>query len=338
MVTGEELSLKLLSSVGGSHVIPTGFAPPRPRARRPYSRQRHFQRSWHPVATPLHSSPDLGEYLHNLPPFLPVEQVRSAFGTAAVTAVMLSLARMAVRRRIASSQSDTQKDKKRTDRRSLQAMYLVANTGLTTWGIATLIPMLRSGVWQTSTLARAEGHVALGAFGSAQAGYSIWSIVTDQRNAYFRGNKLDEGTVMLLHHCIIVLVGMILATCNLGFRVYAPFFCGVAELSSVPLVIMKGLAKGRRKGYHASRVVFAATFLSVRIVAWLVFVRLYLIDLMNVISLSGKKMGIAVLVPWGATIPVLILTLLQLYWGLVIVKDVVKMVHRLNSTTTRSSS
>jgi hypothetical protein len=272
----------------------------------------------------LLSSPDLVEHLHNFPPFLPAEQVRSAFGTAAVTAVMLSLAKMAVRRRIALSQNDTQIGKKHAERRSLQAMYLVANTSLTAWGIATLIPMLRSGVWQTSTLVRAEGHVALGAFGSAQAGYSIWSIVTDQRNAYFRGNKLDEGTLMLLHHCIIVLVGMLLATCNLGFRVYAPFFCGVAELSSVPLVIMKGLAKGRRKGYHASRVAFAATFFSVRIVAWLVFLRLYLIDLVNVISLSGTEMGIAVLVPWGATIPLLMITLLQLHWGLVIVKDVVK--------------
>jgi TLC domain len=343
MVTGEELSPKLLSAVGGFHVIPTGFAFPRPRARCPHSRLRPSQRSWHPVTTPLHSSPDLVEYLYNLPPFLPAEKVRSAFGAVAVTVVMLSVARMAVRRCIVSGQNhDAQKGKKRADRRSLQAIYLAANTGLAAWGIAALIPMLRSGVWQktSSALARAEGYVALGAFGSAQAGYSIWSIVTDQRNAYFRGNKLDEGTMMLLHHCVTVLVSMILATCSLGFRVYGPFFCGIVELSSVPLVIMKGLAKGRQKGYHTSRLVFAVTFLSVRIVAWLVIVRLFFTDLMKVLSLSGTKMGIAVLIPWGAAIPVLMLTLLQLYWGLVIVKglvtvkDVSKKAHRLDSTTT----
>jgi hypothetical protein len=288
----------------------------------------------------LHSSPEqLGEYLQQLPPFFPAEQVRNAFGKAAVTAVVLSLARMAVRRLIVTSQiNNTQQGKKRADRHSLQVMYLFANTGLAAWGIVALIPMLRNGVWQTCTLTRAQGHVALGAFGSVQAGYSIWSIVADPRNAHFQRDKLDEGTVMLLHHLIIVFVGMLLATCSLGFRVYAPFFCGVAELSSIPLVVMKGLAQGRRKGYYTSRMAFAATFLSIRVVAWLLFVRLYLTDLVDVISLSGRKMGSAVLVPWGATIPLLLLTLLQLRWGLVIVKGFAKMVYKSNSTTTSSSS
>jgi hypothetical protein len=247
---------------------------------------------------------------------------------------------MAVRRLILPRQNNpTQQGAKLSDRRSLQAVYLLANSGLAAWGVVALTPMLQSGVWQMSTLERAQGHAALGAFGSVQVGYSLWSIVTDRQNAHFQRDRSDEETVMLLHHLIIVFVGMLLATCSLGFRVYAPFFCGLAELSSVPLVIMKGLATGRRRAaYRASRVAFAATFLAVRVVAWLFVLRLYLMDLFNVISLSGRKMGIAVLVPWGATIPLLLLTLLQLRWGLVIVRGVAKMVSRAESTTTSSSS
>lgn len=338
------VSMKQMLAVGGSSVIPTGFiAPPRPRTRWCAShRPRHFHRSWYPVNPALDSSSEqLGDYLQQLPPFLPAEQVRNAFGRAALTAVMLSLARMAVRRLILARQNNTtQQGTKLSDRRSLQAVYLLANSGLAAWGVVALIPMLQSGVWQTSTLERVQGHVALGAFGSVQVGYSLWSIVTDEQNAHFQRDRFDEETVMLLHHLIIVFVGMLLATCSLGFRVYAPFFCGLAELSSVPLVIMKGLAKGRRRGaYRASRVAFIATFLAVRVVAWLFVLRLYLMDLLNVISLSGgRKMGIAVLVPWGATIPLLLLTLLQLRWGLVIVKGVAKMVYQAKSTTTSSSS
>jgi hypothetical protein len=344
MVTG--VALKQMFAVGGSSFIPTGFiAPARLRTWCACDRptQRHFQRkrSWYPVATTLHSSSEqLGDYLRQLPPFLPAGQVRIAFGTAAVTAVMLSLARMAACRLILASQDNkTQQGTKLADRRSLQAVYLLANSGLAAWGIVALMPMLQSGVLRTSTLARAQGHVALGAFGSVQVGFSIWSIVTDQKNAHFQRGRLDEETVMLLHHLIIVFVGMLLATCTLGFRAYAPFFCGLVELSSVPLVVMKELAKGRRrKAYHASRVAFAATFLATRVVAWLFVLRLYVMDLLDLISLSETKTGIAVLVPWGATIPLLLLTLLQLRWGLVIVNGVAKMVYKSKSTTTSSSS
>ena len=314
------------------------------------------------ASTPLlHcSSDDVGDYLYNLPPFLPAKEVRYAFGTVAITVILLSLTRMAMMRccccvvTAASSRKnhDTQQPGQRTkraaDRHSLQIMYLMANTGLAAWGIAALLPMIRSGVWHnnkssftSSALARAEGHIALGAFGSAQAGYSLWSIVADpKKNAYiFRRNNTtklgeDSSTMMLVHHCVTVLASILLATCHLGFRVYAPFFCGIVELSSVPLVIMKGLAKRSTKtGYYMSRVVFAVTFVLVRIVAWLAFVRLFVIDIRNVLSLSGTKKGIAILIPCGAMLPMLLLTLLQFYWGLVIVKGVLQKSHRLDSSS-----
>ena len=108
MVTGDKLSWKLRPAGSGSHVIiPMGFVVPlrgpRRSARRccfccphPYYRPTHIM----PVATPLlHCSPDdLGNYLYNLPPFLPAKQVRYAFGTVAITIILLSLTRMAVMR------------------------------------------------------------------------------------------------------------------------------------------------------------------------------------------------------------------------------------------------
>lgn len=319
---------------------PLGFAPPRsPRARR---RQQHdCFRSEIPArpfpggaSTSLHASNNLGTYLETLPPFLPSKQVEGAFVLAAFTGVFLTFTRMLMRRLVSSSSSipphnSTKKQQRLIDRRSLQATYLLANGLFAASGTIALISLFQSGTWQSGTtaLSRAQGHVALGAFDSTQAGYSFWSIITDPDHSKLRIDRLDEGTLMLIHHGLIVIMGMLCATNTLGFRVYAPFFSGISEFSSIPLVIMKSLAKGRKKGYVTSRLGFAISFLSVRVVAWAVFMRLYLRDLLQLLaSLSSPiRMKSAMMIPVGATVPLLVLTLLQMNWAYVIFANVTRM-------------
>jgi len=325
-----------------------GFAPPRQPTARCQHRQQCAPNRIRPrptatvaslTPTTLCASSDFGNYLQALPPFIPPKQVGGAFALAALTGVFLTLTRMLMRRLVSAAttknRSNDKKHQRLVDRRSLQATYLLANGLFAVVGIVVLIPLVKSGIWQSSTsaLSRAQGHVALGAFGSTQAGYGVWSIVTDSDTPRLaRFDKLDEGTLMLIHHVIIVLVGMLVATMQLGFRAYAPFFCGISELSSIPLVTMKALARGRKKGYAASRLAFAISFLSVRVVAWLVFMRLYLRDLLQLLSslTSVTRMGSAMAFPVSATFPLLVLTLLQLNWAYVIFKNLSKMVRNNN--------
>jgi len=317
---------------------PLGFAPSRsPRARR---RQQHdcFRSRIRPfpfpdgASTSLRASNNLVTHLETLPPFLPAKQVGGAFVVAAFTVVFLTVSRMVMRRLVSysiPSHKATKKRQRLIDRRSLQATYLLANGLFAVLGMIALISLFKSGTWQSDTtpLSRAQGHVALGAFDSTQAGYSFWSIITDPDLSKLRIDKLDEGTLMLIHHGLIVVMGLLCSTNTLGFRVYAPFFSGISELSSIPLVIMKSLARGRKKGYVVSRLAFAISFLSVRVVAWVVFMRLYLRDLLQLLaSLSSPiRMGSAMMIPVGATIPLLVLTLLQMNWAYVIFANVARM-------------
>lgn len=130
----------------------------------------------------------------------------------------------------------------------------------------------------------------------------------------------------IIHHSVsgvLALIGLSAGTS--GFLLYyGAFFFGFSEVSSVPLAAVdifrmnKRLASAMPSVNEACRVSFAALFLGIRCAYW-PFVAF---DFWRQTLASGAPFSL-LSVWWAANIG---LTLLQYYWGMLIVKGIIKMV------------
>ena len=156
-----------------------------------------------------------------------------------------------------------------------------------------------------------------------QLGYQIWAIPV----GFFHVNESIE---MLFHHLAVVISTSLSGFLTIGFRYYVSFFYGVMELSSLPLSVMNSFKDNKEwqkkfpKGYMISRVIFAASFLYIRVYLcafkWPVFLR----D--NFIVFYTKEMGIFkfyFFVQWSLAA---FLAYLQLFWASLILKGIFKMI------------
>ncbi len=140
---------------------------------------------------------------------------------------------------------------------------------------------------------------------------------------------IGPGGQMLIHHALTL--GLCVAAVSYQFvGGFTPFFIGMSEISSVALAfvdVFKFFPK-LRESFPAtnqiSRNVFAVLFISIRVLYWpivaLLFWRASLLEL-----LATAPLRYPLWLYWLFLFSNAFLTLMQLYWGSLIVKAVAKM-------------
>ena len=170
---------------------------------------------------------------------------------------------------------------------------------------------------------RIAGFPEYAHFAALQIGYNAWALPF----GYYR---MNETKAMVLHHIAVLLVACLGAFRTNGFKYYAPFFMGLIEISSVPLSIMNFCRDNRDltrehcpKLVPFARILFAVTFLIVRVLMWTPLMA----DVLWISALLGLtcndlccKVGIC-----AFSASAVFLTFLQFFWATLIVKGLLKM-------------
>jgi hypothetical protein len=155
-----------------------------------------------------------------------------------------------------------------------------------------------------------------------QLGYQFWAIPVGILH-------VKESVEMIVHHFAVVVSTSMTGFLSIGFRYYSPFFYGVMELSSVPLSIMNvfrdspELQKKYPTANASSRIIFAASFLIIRVIMCLSRWPFFLRD--NFVVFYTKEMGaykLYMFLQWSLAT---FLAILQLYWATLIFKGMLKM-------------
>ena len=164
------------------------------------------------------------------------------------------------------------------------------------------------------------GHTDFLLFAAAQLGYQLYSIPL--------GFMVGESLPMLIHHVTVICVSVMSACCHNGFRYYTPFFYGLIEWSSVPLSLMNGMrdhAIGvNTQFYQHVRVVFAVSFLWIRV--WLFTPREIVYGIQHWWLWTQSpflEYQIFMCLAWLSSQTLLVL---QLYWGALIAKGLLRLV------------
>lgn len=166
---------------------------------------------------------------------------------------------------------------------------------------------------EKSTLSeRITGFEELSIFAYLQIAYQLWAI---PMGLVF----VPEPKEMLFHHIGVMVVGSLSAFFTNGFRYHDPFFFGLIESSSVPLVIMnmfKDTPETAAKFPLSNALVslsFALSFIAARVFMWMPqafdFIRLAAMMSYTCAGYLGK-IGLIF-----SIIVCFFLTALQLYWA-----------------------
>ena len=133
---------------------------------------------------------------------------------------------------------------------------------------------------------------------------------------------------MLFHHVAVICVASVSAFVTQGFRYYTPYFYGLIEISSVPLSVVnsfkhnKHWIKAYPEAYTAVRMVFALSFLLVRVVLWTpIYWSFFALATMLLYS-SESTLTKVILTLFNSSS--LVLTMLQYYWATKIISAMVK--------------
>lgn len=149
-----------------------------------------------------------------------------------------------------------------------------------------------------------------------QFAYQVWALPVGILH-------VNESMSMILHHISVLFVSLMAGCFTNGFRYHTPFFFGMFEISSVPLVVMNMFRdnKSWQKSYPGLnqniRISFALSFLLVRIVLSSTRSPTYLRDLWYVFS-SSNHVGYLLFMYFVFLSSVLLFGL-QIWWGWLIV-------------------
>jgi hypothetical protein len=159
-------------------------------------------------------------------------------------------------------------------------------------------------------------------FSAIQFGYNLWALPVGVL-------LVKESIPMLLHHVFVLIVSYCSGCLSLGFNSFSPFMYGVLETSSVPLAIMNTFkdhpeyVQAYPKVYASIRVIFAVSFLIIR---WVLFIPLILQFLrfyaMATIACPSTPIKLIRALSWMSSFFLLIL---QLYWGGLVVKGLLRL-------------
>ena len=211
-------------------------------------------------------------------------------------------------------------DDKRKNRTPLQNSYKAASlvmnallAGIGIYHFCVSLPEI-----STST-ERIEGYEDLSILPSIVIAYNLWALPM--------GLVIGEPTEMIIHHIAVLIVGCLAAFFTNGFRYHAPFFFGLIETSSVPLVIMNlfrenpDLDSKYPLASLATALCFAISFLATRVVMWLPQAADFL-RLAGMLAYTASTASARVML--GSSMVVCIfLTVLQLFWAFKIVQGLI---------------
>ncbi len=181
---------------------------------------------------------------------------------------------------------------------------------------------------------RIRGFPQFAIFGALQTGYNLWSLPL--------GLIMQEPVAMMGHHIAVLCVGSLSCFSMHGFRYHAPFFFGVIEISSVPLSVMN-FCKDHKDMMApkfpilcaAVKPVFAITFLVVRVILWLP----QILDVLRISGLLGYTCPSGDYVCRTAIgsfwLSAFFLTLLQIFWGSLVVKGILSIVMGTGEASTK---
>ncbi len=172
-------------------------------------------------------------------------------------------------------------------------------------------------------------------FGLLQIAYNLWALPV----GYF---LVKESTAMLYHHIATITVSLFSIMSTYGFRYHQVFFFGLIEISSVPLAIMNYCKNNKEwstkncpRLAELIRPIFAASFLTVRVLMWSPNIydvlRSSLVVLWNTHTLLNQVNLIIFI------IAAVFLTLLQYYWGILVVKNIMKLLSGLKLTVAKET-
>lgn len=166
-----------------------------------------------------------------------------------------------------------------------------------------------------------QGFAELYLYGCFQLGFQLWAIPVGMF-------LVNESTAMLTHHFAVIFVASMSTFFQNGFRYYTPFFYGLIELSSVPLAIMNtfkdnpDLVKRHPLAYTAIRIIFALSFLYIRIILFTPRMYAFLRDHWLLFSQSSHRpYQIFMSIVWVSSF---FLLLLQWFWASLIVRGLLK--------------
>jgi len=176
---------------------------------------------------------------------------------------------------------------------------------------------------ETTIAERITGFEELSILAYLQIAYQLWAI---PMGVFF----VPEPKEMLYHHIGVMVVGSLSAFFTNGFRYHDPFFFGLIESSSVPLVVMNMLRdspKTATKHPVANALVglsFALSFIVTRVFMWMPqafdFIRLAAMMSYTCAGYLGK-IGLVF-----SIVACFFLTALQLFWAGKIIRGVLAVV------------
>ena len=219
------------------------------------------------TANPLSSAEFLQRThpLHDAEMFLPMDFLQSSVLPAiATTAVALAVV---YKVSFIVAEWALKKDVETSAKRKLayQLTNLFANSYLGILGLYYEYWQMPAEVKLEDTVGGLEHFYVLS---SVQLGYQLWAIPI----GFFHVN---ESPAMLIHHFAVIFAASMSGFLTNGFRYWTSFFYGILEISSVPLGIMNifkdnpGWSARYPGVFTAVRLVFAFSYLSIRIVMFL---------------------------------------------------------------------
>ena len=203
-------------------------------------------------------------------------------------------------------------EKSQVKKLPFQITNLVINFIMSIMGIYSWIMMNSN---DTTDNEKISGFVNMAVFGSAQIAYQLWSIPV--------GLSFDEKPIMLVHHFATLASASIVTFFEQGYRFHAVYFCGVMELSTLPLCIINIFKENRvliekhPLKYSLSRNLFAVTFVLVRVLLLIPIWSEYISLLWNA---NMDSSGLSLLAFRVLFYPSAFLLLLQMYWAYLILK------------------
>lgn len=309
------------------------------------------------LLTPKTETIQLISLLYNQPHLLPMEDTIRNTRTIIVTVVLLTILQCFItcvhhhyiRRRdkeqiiepYASSSSECSRSDSSSPMTRNKTSYLTVMTLMNTFiGVYGLyhftytIPHININIHtaSASTISNViTGYRQCSTLGAIQIGFNIWAITVGVLSVH-------ETPLMLIHHMAVIFLSFFITFSTIGVRYFVPFALGVSELSSVPLSMMNYMKLHYQwsmthipKTYQMVRIVFAFMFLLIRVILWTVF------------NFDSFTYGISMYQACGSTIKFrvlvgicfvlnLFLTVLQYYWGVLIVMALVRMVSKKKKT------
>jgi len=258
---------------------------------------------------------ELVRTLQTNPTFLPTEQIWRAFFHIIVVLVALFaldgaflFAARSIRWRHGSKKSDDE-DSAAEHKLAYRAVSILMNGLLGSIGLYDFFFVLPE---SRSVTERIEGFEELALLAYLQIAYQLWAI---PMSLFF----VSEPKEMIYHHLGVMVVGSLSAFFTNGFRYHNPFFFGLIESSSVPLVIMN-IFKDSHELANRFPVLnafvslsFCLIFVVTRVIMWIPQAS----DFMKLAAMMAYTCDgyIGKVGPICSILVCLFLTALQLYWA-----------------------